>query len=48
MYNKGKTSQKNLQIKKSGEDTIHQNDTKDDFDEWKRLEKWKIGRRNFC
>ena len=48
MSNKDKTSQKNLQIKQNSEGTIRQNDTKDDFDEWKRLEKWQIGRRNFC
>ena len=48
MHNKDKTSQKSFQIKHNSEDTIHQHDTKDDFDEWKRLEKWRIGRKNFC
>ena len=48
MSNKGKTSQKNLEIKQNGKNITHQNDTEDYFDEWKRLEKWQIGRRNFC
>jgi len=43
-----KNIQKNLQIKHNDKDTTPQSDTKDDFDEWKRLEKWQIGRRNFC
>ena len=48
MYDKDKKLQKNLQIKLNGKSNTHQNHTKDDFDEWKRLEKWQIGRRNFC
>ena len=48
MSNTNKTSQKKLQTKQNNEGIIHQYDAKDDFDEWKRLEKWQIGRRNFC
>ena len=48
MSNTNKTSQKKLQINQNNEHHTSISDAKDDFDEWKRLEKWEIGRRNFC
>ena len=40
--------QKDLQDKNDKDGKEHHSDIKDDFDDWKRLEKWQIGRRNFC
>ena len=37
--------QKDIQIEQHFEET-HRTDN-EDFDEWKRLEKWRPGRRNF-
>ena len=40
---------KDLQDKNDNDHGKNQNAvTEDDFDDWKRLEKWQIGRKNFC
>ena len=44
MSNTKKILQENLRIKQKKREY----QPNDDFDEWKRLEKWQIGRRNFC
>ena len=33
---------------KDGLDTTKQHSVNDDSHDWKRLEKWRFGRRNFC
>jgi hypothetical protein len=43
-----KNVQNDLQRKNNEDSKKQQNEKTDDFNEWKRLEKWKIGRRNFC
>lgn len=40
-----KLSQKDLQIEQHAEEKIRSSN--EDLDEWKRLEKWRPGRRNF-
>ena len=43
---KKKTIQKDLQIEQQNQETFHANNY-EEFDDWKRLEKWRPGRRNF-
>ena len=43
-----KKGQKNLQTDDNADNKKHHNNKTDDFEDWKRLEKWQIGRRKFC
>jgi hypothetical protein len=43
-----KKRKQDLQMDGNADDKKHHNDKTDDFEDWKRLEKWQIGRRKFC
>ena len=43
-----KNKQNDLQTESNKDSKKHPTDKKYDYDDWKRLEKWQIGRKNFC